>query len=502
MLNTSQTGGAPVYKVALIYILLMLAGCSMPGGRSWIIPLTIDPSDLSITPEQRERYLERRNRVASGLDGAVVLLRSDQPDGLNRHQYRPNNYFYYLTGCDIPRTFMVLSAGRGETGFAMAAPPENIRMMIYEGAPMREEKMDALFGPDKIYSYSEFRSVMDSLLKSDLVIYTDLSDREFVNDLKRRAGEGSENRFLSVAQLVDEQRVIKGAMEVARLQKACNITSQALVNVMRNCEPEMYEFEMEAVIEGTFLEYGASMPGFSSIVGSGPNSTTLHYEPNDRMMEKGDLLLMDIGAEYGYYTADITRTIPVNGRFTREQEAIYQLVLDAQKLAIDVMKPGIPLGEAHLVAGKRIIRGLYELGLVTDTTSAWQQSFYILYPASHYLGLDVHDVGDYGSFFMGFYRDPLGSSSESRNLEPGMVLTIEPGIYIREAGLDQLQDIYGSRADSAEIAQFIEQVSPVYSNYVNIGVRIEDDILITRDGNINLSRYAPKEVDDIEQLMR
>ena len=474
----------------------------MPGGRSWVIPVTKDPSDLSFSPEQREKYVERRDQVVSGLDGAVVILRSDQPAGLNRHQYRPNNYFYYLTGCDIPRTYMVLSDT--ESAFTLSAPPESIRMMIYEGSSIGEEKMSVLYGADQVLSYRVFRLLVDSLLQISMPIYTDHSDREFLDDLKRRAGEGSEDRFLSVGTLVDEHRVIKGNMEIALMQKACNITSMALLNVMRNCEPELYEFEMEAIIEGTFLEYGAAMPGFPSIVGSGPNSTILHYEPNDRLMEEGDLLLMDIGAEYGYYTADITRTIPVSGRFTREQEAIYQLVLDGQNAAIESMKPGTPLGTGHQVAGEIILRGLHELGLVTDTTSAWQQSFYVLYPASHYLGLDVHDVGDYGGFFYSFYRDPLlkDSTSSSRILEPGMVLTIEPGIYIREEGLEQLQEIYGNSVDSTEISRFIEEVSPVYSNYVNIGVRIEDDILITRDGNINLSRYAPKEIADIEQLMR
>jgi Xaa-Pro aminopeptidase len=344
--------------------------------------------------------------------------------------------------------------------------------------------------------------VLDTILKSGRPIYTDLADREFILDLQNRAGEGSESRFHDISTLVDELRVIKESMEVERLQKACNITSRALINVMKACEPDRYEFEMESIIEGTFLEYGAAMPGFPSIVGSGPNSTILHYEPNNRLMEQGDLLLMDIGAEYGYYTADITRTIPVSGRFSQDQRVIYQLVLDAQKKAIEVLRPGYPLGEGDRIASEVIVHGLFELGLMTDTSSSWQRSFYILYPASHYLGLDVHDVGDYGGFFAGFRRNDPSANSESRILEPGMVLTIEPGLYFREKGMEQLYDIFGSRVDSSEIARFIETVSPVYSNYVNIGVRIEDDILITKDGNINLSRYAPKEIQDIEQIMR
>jgi len=203
-------------------------------------------------------------------------------------------------------------------------------------------------------------------------------------------------------------------------------------------------------------------------------------------MEDGDLLLMDIGAEYGYYTADITRTIPVNGKFSEEQRIIYQLVLDAQLSAIEQMTPGKMFTEGHMAAKEVIVEGLVNLGLITDPLSPWQIKFYILYHSSHYLGMDVHDVGN----------------SESRVLEPGMVLTIEPGLYFREKGLDQLYEIFKHEADSTQIGEFIELVAPVYEKYINIGVRIEDDILITKDGNINLSRYAPKELEDIEQIMR
>jgi len=492
--------GTVAVKAVLLSISIMLAGCSIPGGRQWIIPVTKDPSDLSVTPALRERFQERREQVTADLEGAVVVLRSGPYLDLNRHRYRPDNYFYYLTGCDIPRTYMVLSDS--DTPLTLSMPPESIRTLIYEGEPMQEGEMEALYGPDRLVSYAEFLNILDTILQSDVIIYTNLSDEEYLQEMLGRTAEGSRNRFRPVAALVDELRVFKGSGEVERLQKACNITSQALVNVMRSCEPDQYEFEMEAIIEGTFLEYGAAMPGFPSIVGSGPNSTILHYERNDRLMESGDLLLMDIGAEYGYYTADITRTIPVTGRFTPEQRVIYQLVLDAQDSAIEAMKPGNTIVAGHRAAGEVIIRGLYELGLMTDTASLWQQRFYIIYPASHYLGLDVHDVGDYGVNYIEFYSHPLADSIGGRILEPGMVVTIEPGLYFREKGLEQLYDIFGNRADSTEITRFIETVSPVYANYLNIGVRIEDDILITQDGNINLSRYAPREIHDIEQLMR
>ena len=487
--------------LSILVLLTTITCCTNPGGRLWIIPVNIDLSDLIYTPAHMESFEMRRNQVLSNLEEGYVILRSNDQDSHNRNEFRPNNYFYYLTGYEAPYSYAVLT-NQCEHQFTLSMPRQSIRSLIYEGEQMTENQLENLFTPDRLLSFSDFATLLDSILQSGAPVYMDRSDRNLMNDLQRRIGDHGKPELRSVAKLVDELRVIKDPLEVKRLQKACNITARALTNVLKECSAGMYEFEMESVIEGTFLQYGATMPGFPSIVGSGPNSTILHYEPNTRLMEDGDLLLMDIGAEYGHYTADITRTIPVNGRFSEEQRTIYQLVLHAQNTAIDSMKSGNMIGDGHRVARDIIIRGLVALGLITDSTSTWQAKFYILYPSSHYLGLDVPDVGDYGGFFANFSQDALGTIQESRLLEPGMVLTIEPGIYFREKGLEQLYQIFNHVADSTEIGQFIEEVSPVYEKYVNIGVRIEDDILITKEGNINLSRYAPKEIDDIEQLMR
>ena len=466
-----------------------------------MIPVNIDPSDLEYTPSGMESFEGRRQLIADSLGSAYVILRSADQGSFNRHEFRPNNYFYYLTGYAARGSYAILSPDP-DPSYTLSVPPQSIRSLIYEGSELSSEEITEKYRPDRTLSYREMRMLIDSIAKSGALIYLDRADRTFLADLQRMAGDQGTLQFRHVGELLDELRLIKDSREVELLQKANNITAKALTNVMKECRPGRYEFEMEAVIEGTFLEYGSAMPGFSSIVGSGPNSTILHYEPNTRKMEDGDLLLMDIGAEYGYYTADISRTIPVNGKFSTEQGTIYQLVLDAQLAAIDRMKPGKMFMDGHMAAKEVIVKGLTELGLITDPGSPWQIKFYILYPSSHYLGMEVHDVGDMEGSFARFMEQTPQESMESRTLEPGMVLTIEPGLYFREKGLEQLHEIFQAEADSMEIDQFIKAVRPVYEQYKNIGVRIEDDILITSEGNINLSRYAPKEIEDIEQLMR
>jgi len=469
----------------LLLALFLVSGCYNPGGRSWMIPVSIDPSDLSYTPAYAESFEMHRNQVIESLGNAKVILRSWDQNSYNRHQFRPNNYFYYLTGHAGPGTYAILNRD-SPSPFILSSPAQSMRAKIYDGSQLTAEEIHARYHPHQVLSRRETMVLIDSLLQTGAPIYLDRSDRLLEYEMKARIPEDHQVEFRHIGELVDEMRAIKNSTEVERMQKACDITALSLTRVMKQCKAGMYEFEMEAVIEGTFLEYGAQMPGFNSIVGSGPNSTTLHYEPNDRLLEDGDLLLMDVGAEYGYYTADITRTIPVNGRFSPEQRSIYELVLKSQKAAIEQMVPGHVFSEAHDTIKSVINRGLYDLGLITDPEAPWQVTFYTIHGTSHFLGLDVHDVGQY----------------RGRELEPGMVITIEPGIYFRENALEQAQDMFAREADSTEIADFIQKIAPVYEQYIHIGVRIEDDILITQDGNINLSRYAPKEIDDIEQIMR
>lgn len=314
---------------------------------------------------------------------------------------------------------------------------------------------------------------------------------KLIKIINRRWGNWPK-QIIDPLQYIHDMRLIKGPEEIELMLKAIDITGEALVEAMKAAKPGMYEYEIEAIIEYIFRKNGSPRPGFPSIVGSGPNSTILHYEVNNRQIQDGDLIVMDIGAEYGYYSADITRTIPVNGKFSKEQKEIYEIVLEAQQSAIDIVAPGKGIYEVHYHALKIIKDGLYRLGLITDKNSKWQHRVWLMYNTCHWLGLDVHDVGGRG-------RD----DGKGRELKPGMVHTVEPGIYIGENSLDNLsKKLEHFKLKEEEIAAFVNKVKPAAQKYVNIGVRIEDDILVTENGHENLSSKVPKEIDEIETLMK
>jgi Xaa-Pro aminopeptidase len=261
----------------------------------------------------------------------------------------------------------------------------------------------------------------------------------------------------SLASVVAELRSVKSPRELELLQKAIDATAVAHLEAMKSCQPDMYEYEIQAVIEYCFAKNGSAYPGFPTIVGSGPNSCVLHYEANRRQMKNGDVVVMDIGAEYEGYSADITRTVPVNGTFSAPQRELYGIVLRAQTESIKEFKPGGSSMTASQVAYDVIADGLIKLGIIKDKQDARK---YYMHGLSHHIGLDVHDPGPYGKPYA-----------------PGMILTDEPGIYIPEG-------------------------SPCDKKYWNIGIRIEDDVLITADGNRVLSAGAPKTIEEIETLMK
>ncbi|MCU0458753.1 MAG: aminopeptidase P family protein [Bacteroidales bacterium] len=489
--------------IILPLVIFFLAACDNNSQRHIDGNLAPETGDLQMNQELQKIFSLRREAVLDTIGEGLLLLRSDYGYDGGRHEYRAASNFWYLTGYAQPGTLMSLSGGSARP-YALYSRERTIRDIIYSGNLPDQGELIRTWAPDTLLDFREADRVLSEAAKAGRPVYVDFRDQM----LRSRATEilkqekAPEVLLRDIGPSLAEMRVIKDDYEVRMLQKAVDITGKGISEVLVACRPGMYEFEVEALLEYVWRRNGSAMPGFESIVGSGENAVTLHYSANTRRMEEGDLLLMDLGAEYGYYTADITRTIPVSGRFTPEQRDIYALVLRAQKAAIDEMKPGAGMTAAHRRATGIIMEGLHDLGLVTDPGCQWQRKFYTIYHICHYLGLDVHDAGTQG-IPQSMLRTYLTADTVvGRPLEKGMVLTVEPGIYLRANGLEQLEMLYGSEAGEGEIEEFIEKVRPVYEKYKNIGVRIEDDVLITESGNVVLSASIPKETDEIENLMR
>ena len=427
-----------------------------------------------ISPDE---YRQRRAVLMSKMEpNSIAVFKANDPDNRSNdvnYPYRQESNFLYLTGSNESRSYLVLA-------------PEGVRVddattekEIFFVRPKQRSASGESLGLEGAQSELGFQTVLPSTELQGFVkralagkkilyyspgipdlVYDPLMEKRYIlsrevkNELQA-AFPGLEIKSLSGA--ITEMRSVKSAVEIELLQKAIDATVTAHVEAMKSCEPGMYEYELQAVIEYCYTKNGSEYPGFPSIVGSGPNSCILHYDANRRQMKGGDVVVMDIGAEYHGYSADVTRTIPVNGTFSPAQRAIYEIVLKAQEAAIKELKPGASVSASSQKAIEVFSDGLMKLGIIKKEDEARQ--FY-LHGISHNIGLDVHDPGRIGG-----------------SLTPGMVFTVEPGIYIPEG-------------------------SPCDKKYWNIGVRIEDDVLITEDGVRVLSSAAPKTIKDIETLMK
>jgi len=488
-------------------VTVSMVACNYSGQQPDVAYETPDTDDITMDNHLQKVFSLRREAILDTIGNGLLMLRSDYGFDGGRHEYRAAGNFWYLTGYGHPGAIMSLSepvSGSSSVTYTLYSRQRSIGDIIYSGNLPEPAELMMRWSPDTVLDYSEADMLIAEAAREGRSIYLDFRDHDFRDHVLEILGSGKAAGELlkNINPALSEMRVNKDEYEVRMLQKAVDITGEGLKAAMAACSPGMYEFEIEALLEYEWRRNGSSMPGFESIVGSGENAVTLHYSANNRKMEEDELLLMDVGAEYGYYTADITRTVPVSGKFTREQRDIYDLVLRAQKAAIGEMKPGVPLTAAHNMATGIIINGLRDLGLVTDPDCQWQRKFYTVYHICHFLGLDVHDTGNQGIPRSMMDNYLITDTAVGRLLVPGMVLTVEPGIYLRANGLDQLDLLYGSEAGEGEIADFIEKVRPVYEKYSNIGVRIEDDVMITGTGNTVLSASIPKEPVEIERLMR
>lgn len=423
------------------------------------------------------RFRERRERVLTQLGDGLLLVPS-QPVAIRNndveHPYRQHSDLWYLTGFDEPESVLVLSTV-GDERFTLFVRERDPQREVWDGARAGVEGARGQFGADQAHPIGKLDEMLPKLFENVGRLYYRLGvDRSFddrvlqaIAQVRRRSRRGQRypTTIIDPSMILHELRLLKDDEEVGLMRQAARITCEAHALAMGACQPGMHEYEIEAVLAAHFLKNGSHRPAYSSIVGSGPNATVLHYHENSRQMHDGDLLLIDAGCEYSYYASDVTRTFPVNGRFSNAQREVYEVVLAAQLAAIEATRPNATIDEIHQAALAELVKGLIALDIVQGSPEEVTENElfkpYYMHRTSHFLGMDVHDVGAY--FVDG----------EPRPLGPGMVITVEPGLYISAA---------------AEV--------PV--EFRGIGVRIEDDVLVTEGGNEVLTSAAPKTVADVE----
>ncbi|HWK89794.1 MAG TPA: aminopeptidase P N-terminal domain-containing protein [Longimicrobium sp.] len=459
------------------------------------------PATQAPAPISREEFAGRRRALAETLgDGVLLALGALEPES-DYMPFSQNSPFRYLTGVTEPGAALVMVKQGGRTREMLFVTPRDPSREVWEGARLGSDAATRLTGiPAR--SAEGLMAALDSLLSGSVTLYTisplgsDGSrleflrpDQQVVQALKR---EHPQIRVEDASEKLFRIRSVKSPAELDMLRRSVLITTLAHREAMRAVEPGMNEFEIQALIEATFRRFGAERPSFGSIVGSGPNSTTLHYNKADRFMQAGETLVMDIGSAYNGYAADVTRTVPVSGRFSPEQRQVYEVVLAAQKAAEQQAGRGVSFGAISQTAARVVSEGLARLGLIEAADATYdcgrggaqkcpQYRLFYMHGLGHGIGLDVHDpeaaYAEYGGVFA-----------------VGSAFTIEPGIYVRADVLDYLPDTPTNRAMKERIRGTVER-------YRNIGVRIEDDYFVTANGVERVTQHAPREIAEIEALM-
>ena len=431
----------------------------------------------------KSEYAHRRKRLMAEMaPESVAIIPAAREVTRSRdteYPFRQNSDFFYLTGFEEPDAVLVLVPGRRQGQVIMFCRDRDPELELWNGYRQGPEGVVKNFGMNDAYPESDIDDIIPGLIEGRSTIYysmghDDQFDRRvlsWVNQIRAKVRNGAKppGDISDLAFLLHEHRLIKSEAELKIMQKAADISADAHCRAMVESRAGRYEYHLESAICHTFSENGARYPAYNSIVGAGKNACVLHYTENNARMEDGDLVLIDAGCEYQGYAADITRTFPVNGKFSEPQRALYDLVLKSQLAAIAAVKPGKKWNTPHDVTVRVITKGLVELGLLkgdvkTLIAEEAYRDFY-MHRAGHWLGLDVHDVGEYRI------------DGKWRPLEPGMVLTIEPGIYVA--------------ADNKKVAK----------KWRGIGVRIEDDVVVTESGCEVLTHGVPKTADAIEALM-
>ena len=442
-----------------------------------------------------DAFIRRRQQLMAQMQaqGGGVAIIGTAPEVIrnsdNTYPFRHDSYFYYLSGFTEPEAVLVLIADATSQRSILFCREKNMEREIWDGFRYGPAAAKEQFCFDAALPMEALAVEMPNFLAdTNALFYTSGVDSQLDTQLqswlatvqgKSRSGILAPNRTIGVRSLIDEMRLFKDESEVALMQKAARISGVGHARAMRAAKPSMFEYELEAELLHEFRRQGSQAPAYGSIVAAGANACVLHYQSNAAQIMDGDLILIDAGCEFDSYASDITRTFPANGQFSPAQKTLYELVLAAQQAALDCAHPGSRYMAGHDAAVRVLTLGMLDTGLLDKNkvgtiddaiaSNAFRQ-FY-MHGTGHWLGLDVHDVGSYRE------EDRVGTERPYRQLQAGMVITIEPGIYVRPA-------------------------EGVPEKFWNIGIRIEDDILITADGHLNLSRDTPKTVAEIESEMK
>ncbi|MEW5248324.1 aminopeptidase P N-terminal domain-containing protein [Microbulbifer sp. 2201CG32-9] len=430
----------------------------------------------------KREYARRRARLIAGLpQGSLAVVPAAREQLRSRDTYFPfrqDSDFLYLTGFAEPEALLVLVPDRAQGRELLFCRERNADKELWDGPRLGPERAAEQCGLCDAFPISDLDDILPGLLEGRTRVYytfgrypqLDRRLQRYLHTIGQAPGSVGVPELVDLDRQLHDLRLIKSAQEVRLMQSAAEITAEAHCRAMRRCCAGLYEFQLEAEILHTFVGAGARQPAYPTIVGGGTNALVMHYCSNNAVLKNGDLVLVDAGCEHRGYTADVTRTYPVNGRFSGEQKALYEIVLAGQAAAIDKVRLGAHWDHPHMASVEVITRGLVDLGLLRGDVSGLIEAgayrrFY-MHRTGHWLGMDVHDVGDYRVH------------GQWRQLEPGMVMTVEPGIYIA--------------ADDDQVPE----------RYRGIGIRVEDDVALMKSGPLVLSSAAPKTVAEIEYTMR
>ena len=432
-----------------------------------------------------EAHEKRREKIFKKLGDAILVLTSNPISVMSNdveYPYRQNSDLYYLTGFEEAESAAIffIDQENNKSTYYLFVRPRDKEKETWTGKRYGVEGAKKYYGPTEAFVIDKFSEKLEELLKQHTELIFNFGvdkekDIEIINLLnKTRPSKWKEGKGINiikdVSEFVHPFRLIKDEHEISLIKKACEISAEAHIKAMESVKPGMWEYQLQTIIEHYFIMNGAKRAGYPTIVGSGENATILHYTENNHQIKDGDLVLIDAGAEYMYYNSDITRTFPANGEFSNPQKELYELVYKAQQEAFKEVKPGSSLISVHNVATKVLVEGMIELGLLEGTVheNIDNETYkeYYMHGTGHWLGIDVHDAGR--------RKYPDGSPVP---LEPGMIFTVEPGIYV------------SPDSDAPE-------------KYKGIGIRIEDDVLVTKDGLEILTTKVPSKLEKIEELIQ